>query len=364
MVSPEAAERCTPEGETARDENCNGLVDEIAACAPDNLDNDGSVSCSVDPGPGCDCNDCNPGIEPGAVEQCGDGIDQDCDGSDTPCVAGDGDGDGFASASVGGTDCDDDDATIHPDAPERCDDRVDQDCDGSDSPCTDDGDGDGWIEEGDCDSDPELSPEAVEECNGVDDDCDSRIDEMPPGRGCVQSSPGAMCGEDRCRVDFDGSLAHCGGCRRACNTGATLVADECVRGECNCSGDPAPGACRDGETCCEDGCHDLSTDLASCGRCGRTCGEGANRCVDGDCRCGEGATCLPGRTCCDGVGCVDLEADPESCGGCGIECGTGETCVRGQCTCGNSSAGRGEGAVCSRARVCCRGPRCRTPTSR
>jgi hypothetical protein len=51
----------------------------------------------------------------------------------------DGDGDGYASTSLGGPDCDDADPAVNPDATDPCGDGTDQDCDGSDE-CPDPGD--------------------------------------------------------------------------------------------------------------------------------------------------------------------------------------------------------------------------------
>jgi hypothetical protein len=50
-------------------------------------------------------------------------------------VGSDSDGDGFDDVAVGGTDCDDSDASVYPGAPEICGDGVDQDCDGTDTAC-------------------------------------------------------------------------------------------------------------------------------------------------------------------------------------------------------------------------------------
>jgi hypothetical protein len=152
-----------------------------------------------------DCNDANPAINPGASEECGDGIDNNCNGvADENCtVCTDNDGDTyFAQAGCGtAVDCNDFDSAISPQATETCD-GVDNDCDGeideSGSNQTYfyiDSDGDGYgnlstavlscsaptgyiPEGGDCDdTNVAINPNATEECDGVDNDCNGVPDD-------------------------------------------------------------------------------------------------------------------------------------------------------------------------------------------
>ncbi|MFZ5482495.1 MAG: MopE-related protein [Myxococcota bacterium] len=162
-----------------------------------------------------DCNDAAANANPAATEVC-DSIDNDCDGAADEGVTStyyrDADSDGFGSTTVTTTgcslpsgyvtnsnDCNDASALAYTGATEVCD-SVDNDCDGS----TDEGvtttyyadaDSDGYgnaatstnacstptgyvSNSSDCnDSSAAAYPTATEVCDGIDNDCDSSIDE-------------------------------------------------------------------------------------------------------------------------------------------------------------------------------------------
>jgi hypothetical protein len=97
----------------------------------DDLDGDGFT---VDEG---DCNDDVAAINPGATDEVGNSVDDNCDGIDGV----DGDADGYASLASGGDDCDDAVDAINPGAAEVWYDGVDDNCDGQGDS---DQDGDGF----------------------------------------------------------------------------------------------------------------------------------------------------------------------------------------------------------------------------
>ncbi len=226
------------------EDDCDGVVDEEGAggCLNYYFDEDGDgwgvtlVKClcgasgeyrALRSG---DCNDRDEAVHPEAMEACGNGKDDNCNGSENDegslgCVTyyTDLDGDGYGvgngkclCTSVGDLtaktagDCDDQDAGRSPGLSERCGDGKDNDCDGEVDEegcqgCTTyykDADQDryGVTEEfkclgqavypytalvgGDCeDEDANIRPGASEVCNGKDDNCDGATD--PSGTtGC------------------------------------------------------------------------------------------------------------------------------------------------------------------------------------
>ncbi|HRG85788.1 MAG TPA: MopE-related protein, partial [Chitinophagales bacterium] len=216
------------------DNDCDGNIDDDALFTTYYLDNDGdtygdqldagTTFCYVPAAPyvldNTDCNDGDMSINPGATEIC-NAMDEDCDG-----IADDGltfvtyykdnDGDGYGAGLYGTVttcdgapatyvdndlDCEDFNAAINPAADDVCN-FIDDNCSG----VADEGlpiftfylDADGdtygnpgatleacgpfgvmWVENSeDCDdADADVHPGVIDECNGIDNDCDGNIDD-------------------------------------------------------------------------------------------------------------------------------------------------------------------------------------------
>jgi hypothetical protein len=233
---------------------------------------------------GLDCAPGDPTIFVGADEVC-DGVDQDCDGEtdedavDAPLWYADVDGDSYgdplvpvlaceapADAVAGDSDCDDSAALVNPAAQERCGDG-DDDCDGlvNEDDAVDaplwyrdvDGDGVGTTIvtartctrpvgfaalPGDCDdNEDDVAPGFDEVCDGLDNDCDTFVDEEAidgltwyadldedgrgdPGSVVIACSPpplhGAQAGDcdDTRAAAFPGAPEVCNGLDDDCDT--------------------------------------------------------------------------------------------------------------------------------------------------
>jgi hypothetical protein len=213
------------------DDNCNGTIDEGLPVSSYYKDTDADGVGSTKMGEGCkapptgsvtqsgDCDDTNASIRPGNAESCND-IDDDCDGTKDNGIPfqdfyTDVDGDGFGqvdgmpvhscASMVQGkvpnkSDCNDTNPTVKPGASELCN-MVDDNCDGqidngiSYASYYPDVDGDGFgsknaapesscnviagkvTNNSDCnDALASVKPGAPEVCNGLDDNCDTNID--------------------------------------------------------------------------------------------------------------------------------------------------------------------------------------------
>jgi len=255
-VNPGAPENCSDN----IDNNCNGLIDDLDPAAVGCLictDNDGD-GYSVE-GSNCgpvDCDDSNAAINPGATDIPNNGIDENCDGSDSvDTTVIDNDNDGFTVAQG---DCNDADSAVYPGAAEICTDSIDNDCDGlvdaqdpdavdCTQPCFDN-DGDNYFVDGgtcgpvDCDdNNASINPGETEVCDdGIDNDCDGSIDE-----GCNIDTacpdvdgdgyPDAACGG----TDCDDSNAEI-------NPAVTEITGNGIDENCNGASDDVSLTCSDG----------------------------------------------------------------------------------------------------------------------
>lgn len=239
-VHPGATESCNNV-----DDDCNGQIDDNAGskwCLDADGDGYGDPAKSLDSCDGIsflisvcgDCDDDNPEIHPGALERC-DEIDNNCDGVvdgsdavDQTAWFNDFDGDGYGSSESAHAacasqvdsqlvvdnddDCDDLNDQVHPGAVEYCDEQ-DNDCNEQidegllitsylDADGDDYGDPaestdeclipDGFVDDNsDCDDSEDggnIHPDAAELCDGVDNDCDGKIDEATYGM-CDDQNP-------------------------------------------------------------------------------------------------------------------------------------------------------------------------------
>ena len=337
LAFPGAAEACD-----GKDNDCDNATDEGF---PD-LDADGSADC-VDAdldGDGVANTADNCIFAPNAGQQdldkdgAGDACDPDADGDSIPDAGdncpglkntsqSDADADGLGDA------CDSDmdgDGVLN--GKDNCPlvknpGQEDTDTDGLGDACEDDQDGDGTPDAKDCAAqDPAIHPGAVEKCDGVDNDCDSLLDEGFPDTDADSFKDCVDADDDN---DDDPDLTDCAPLQPTVYNGATEVCDgldndcsgivddglgtvTCGKGVCKhtqpkCDGgeidvcDPFKGAAL--ETC--DGVDNDCNGLADENLGSSTCGLGACLHTVANCKNGTPVVCNPkegaGAEICDGL---------------------------------------------------------------
>jgi hypothetical protein len=126
------------------------------------------------------------------------------------------DGDFVTSVACGGNDCNDNNAAIRPGATEVCD-GIDNNCNSQ----VDEGfdlDNDGFTTcAGDCDdSNANVNPNATEACDGIDNNCDLEVDEGCPcaqyGVGWFIGNDGLTCVPPECAYCYSAGGTHCPPC--------------------------------------------------------------------------------------------------------------------------------------------------------
>ncbi len=344
------------------DNDCNGVVDDNARAVTWYLDGDrdgyGSarggtmVSCEPVPGhsllPG-DCDDTQASVNPVATELC-NGRDDDCNGmADFQVGPGDFEDDDGDQAPdlrcpMGGTDCDDRDPRRAPGATEICD-GVDNNCDGRVDEGTmavawyTDRDGDGYGSP----IMPRMSCEPLAGRVTRGGDCDDNDPARHPGAvdRCneVDDDCDGMTDEDSTTVayyrDRDGDRYGAGMAVLRCGPLLGYTTDT---GDC----DDADSARHPGsvETCngLDDDCDGMTDEAPLAAASCPSRGNAVTECTGGRC----GFACSRGYGDCDGDrsnGCeTETLSNSANCGLCGRSCAGAGTCLSGMCACGAGQA--------------------------
>jgi alpha-tubulin suppressor-like RCC1 family protein len=292
-----------------KDNDCNGFTDDCALCGDELVARDDPQHCGA----------CFRSCRGGA--SCSDGVCQCPPGSASEDCTREPDAPECSKAEH----CDDgiacsEDSCVqgscqHAVVPARC--KANEVCDLRKQGCVA---GKACAKDADCaDGDPCTSQER----------CD------PPTRVCLwqlldgdgDGVPPRVCGGSDCndaeRLTYPGAPELCDGTDNSCDgvvdtplsETACTKEQSCMAGVCLCLG---------GKTECASGCVDLDSDAQNCGACSVRCARGAE-CTARRC------ACPAGREECGLDGCVDVSADPKHCGRCGRSCEEGSSCKAGQC---------------------------------
>ncbi|MCC6994291.1 MAG: hypothetical protein IT370_06645 [Deltaproteobacteria bacterium] len=213
-----------------------------------------------------------------------------------------------------------------------------------------------------------VHPNHAEQCNGVDDDCNTGT--IDGATQCGAATPNCCVGDQQC-YDFMNDRMHCGGCA-AGNVCSATQADRCTGGNCACG---ASGPCAAGQRCsggmcicdatsCTTGCCQGNvcqvpgTSQGTCGPLGGMCNScvTGQRCFNRACVC-DSTSCPNG--CCNASGqCIAYGSQNNTtCGAGGAACAPcatamGRSCntTNGLCQCGSALCGAG----------CCMNNTCQT----
>ena len=188
----------------------------------------------------------------------------------------------------------------------------------------------------DATTDCEPTAGSVEECDGLDNDCDGKIDNIAPG----VCTDGSSCTDDSC--DSNSNL-----CQhlyenqngKGCSDGnACSVGDLCSQGVCTPG---PPTTCNDGNDCTVDICDDKTGKCVYNAKDGLACDDG-NKCKT-DMACSSG-TCVGGKAkgcddanactkdaCSPQVGCTNVNKPDKTACGPAMACASG-ICAQVSCT--------------------------------